>query len=847
MREGLGAAHKEQHLAIFERYYLSADDPPAYAALASELAIPVHEVTNPSPLRPQEVQGGGGRGAPRPHGERRGVARRSAGRARCRPVNLSDKMIEHLRSAAHGSLADRFEIGDQAGAGGMGIVYRATDRESGGEVALKVLRGPGASAERFEREAAILERLDHPAIVDYVAHGITDEGEPWLAMEWLEGVSLSDRLRAEAAPLTIGEVLGCAVAVTGGLVAAHSAGIIHRDLKPSNLFLVGGRIESPKILDFGVARLRSGDGAAELTQTGQAIGTPGYMAPEQIRGAKDADARADLFSLGCVIYRMLTERPAFEGDDVLSVIAKLALTPPTPLEELVPRAPRALATLVHRLMAKSPEERPGTARAVQAELEGIHAHLDDGVASVRVSLRAPDVEAPTELANQDHFSRPSGAPTESIGRTPGACAAEPSEIDVAPASTLPSSTEWRAEMGRPRRRVAIGAGLALLAVVAGSALLWTRSGTHPLATTSAPSGASEIVPPVPSATTTAVVARVDAPDLHAEARASAMLACRAWSGFLAQGQKADGSFAMEKHRKSSGWDTGQQLTALVAAAGACGGAGRLSLGAGAAALAELRHDGGWSGPGSPAKQIDSGSASWVVLALASAREIPGGDTAAPGAAKLDATLADAEKGLLGFERSDGSFRFVAGNDVSNDYLSVLGTWALVEAELEADRAARPRAHPIARTARRRARCRAHHGRPHRAGNLGAAACSREEWQPAHDRRCADRSPRARHGGAVCPERRSRALLHPRDQRHRQHRPRQGQRQRRDLLASVGDNRRRRARPRARGHARQSARAQPRGDRALRSQGIREGHHPARDGAHLQALRISLRCREALGS
>jgi serine/threonine protein kinase len=230
-------------------------------------------------------------------------------------------------------VVDRFEIDEVAGAGGMGQVFRARDRSTGEPVAVKVLLGDIAShAARFVHETRALSELSHPGIVRYVAHGISDSGEPYLAMEWLDGEDLSGRL--DRAGLTIDESIELASRVAEALGAAHARGIVHRDLKPSNIFLVGRRIEQVKVLDFGIARLA---GATRVTRTGNIIGTPGYMAPEQAQNDRVVDARADVFSLGCVLFECLTGAPAFAGEHLMALMAKVLFTDPPRLRELRPR------------------------------------------------------------------------------------------------------------------------------------------------------------------------------------------------------------------------------------------------------------------------------------------------------------------------------------------------------------------------------------------------------------------------------------------------------------------------------------------------------------------------------
>ena len=164
-----------------------------------------------------------------------------------------------------GDIVDgRFALERLAGSGGMGEVFRARDLRVGDQVALKVMTGSGQAVERFAQEIAVLRGLSHPGIVGYRAHGWTDEPRPYLAMEWLAGEELSARLAA--GPLSVAESLTIAERVASALAAAHAQGIVHRDIKPSNLFLVDGKVERIKVLDFGVARLSGGKGPK--TQTG---------------------------------------------------------------------------------------------------------------------------------------------------------------------------------------------------------------------------------------------------------------------------------------------------------------------------------------------------------------------------------------------------------------------------------------------------------------------------------------------------------------------------------------------------------------------------------------------------
>src|SRR5688572_151897 len=197
-------------------------------------------------------------------------------------------------------VARRYAIDAVAGKGGMCSVFRARDRDSEKLVAVKALHQRATDAEeRFAREVSMLKDLKHPAIVRYLDSGTTDDGQRFLVMEWLEGSDLEALLRAR--PLTVGEVLTLSSRIGHALGAAHARGIVHRDVKPSNIFVGGDDVRQAKLIDFGVARWGDTRRRA-LTITGTSVGTPAYMAPEQVRGEKEIDARADVFALGCVMY-----------------------------------------------------------------------------------------------------------------------------------------------------------------------------------------------------------------------------------------------------------------------------------------------------------------------------------------------------------------------------------------------------------------------------------------------------------------------------------------------------------------------------------------------------------------
>jgi tetratricopeptide (TPR) repeat protein len=263
-------------------------------------------------------------------------------------------------------VASRFEVERMVASGGMGKVYRALDRATGAHVALKVVspHDIGDERARFLREVRVLAELKHPAIVRYVAHGETPDQEAWLAMEWLEGETLRDRIERE--PPTLEETLAVAQRVAEALAAAHARGIVHRDVKPGNILLADGNMLSAKLIDFGVVRVAGGD--SMRTRTGVLVGTPQYMSPEQARGRGTIDARSDVFSLGCVVFKCLTLRAPFVADDFLGVLARLMLEEAPRVRLLRPDVPPAVEALVARMLSKDPELRPADGAAVVREL-----------------------------------------------------------------------------------------------------------------------------------------------------------------------------------------------------------------------------------------------------------------------------------------------------------------------------------------------------------------------------------------------------------------------------------------------------------------------------------------------
>ncbi|MFO0572468.1 MAG: protein kinase [Polyangia bacterium] len=265
--------------------------------------------------------------------------------------------------------AHRFEIEKRVRSGGMGLIYRARDRLTGRPVALKLLLREANSDEldRFMREARTLSELRHPGIVAYVGHGISNDGQPYLAMEWLEGEDLATRLRRQG--LSVGEVVMLLHRAADALAVAHQAGVLHRDIKPSNLFLREGLVDRVTLIDFGLARRVLG--GAQVTNTGVVVGTPEYMAPEQARGDRQIGPSADVFSLGCVAFECLTGQPPFVSEHIASVLAKILFEEAPPLTAARPNLPESLSKLVGRMLVKSPLARIPDAAALRTEIQAL--------------------------------------------------------------------------------------------------------------------------------------------------------------------------------------------------------------------------------------------------------------------------------------------------------------------------------------------------------------------------------------------------------------------------------------------------------------------------------------------
>jgi serine/threonine protein kinase len=331
--------------------------------------------------------------------------------------------LEHLMTSRSlvGATVGNYQIVRQLAEGGMGVVYLATHSILGRSAAIKVLL-PELSRDRdivgrLFNEARAAAAIRHPGIVDIYDFGFLDDDSAYIAMELLEGETLGGRLRRQGA-LAVADAVQIGRQIAAALHAAHGKGITHRDLKPDNVFMVpdpeiGERI---KLLDFGIAKLATGDTAGTRTRTGVAIGTPRYMSPEQCRGSSAVDHRSDLYSLGCILYELVAGRPVFQVDSANDIVAHHMYFQPEPVRLHAPSVPEPLAQLIQSLLAKDPAMRPSTAGDVIAILDRCRVFTSTPAAVAKpsgvtaTSGDRPGMSVPTTLSGAAGVIHGRGAP-----------------------------------------------------------------------------------------------------------------------------------------------------------------------------------------------------------------------------------------------------------------------------------------------------------------------------------------------------------------------------------------------------------------------------------------------------
>lgn len=424
-----------------------------------------------------------------PHGTAWAAADACAGRYPCRVTSgPTDETLpgeeERTDTGVPGLRPDdlvdgRYRLVKRLGAGGMGEVWEVEHVSLRRPMALKLLRSAELATKtqrgRFLREAQVVSRVRHPGVVEITDFGELPNGAPFIAMELLGGRTLH-RVCGEDGALPWPRALELARQIGDALAEVHRHGVVHRDLKPDNIFVSPGPPERVKVIDFGIARRNElDDAASKLTATGSVFGTPGYMAPEQIRG-EAADARADVYALGCITYELLTGRRIFEGGVFDRLQSHLYEPPPS----LPASLPSAVVRMVERCLAKQPDER--------------FRSMDEVVDACMGALGRPAAKR-TAIAAAHVPVAPLGASTQS-GR-PTAPALTPNHTD--PMSTLPAPTTEFEPAKPPSTRLAIGliSGIVGLGVLVLLFFAWSRPDPSP--TDHKPEPAPAVEPPEPDA------------------------------------------------------------------------------------------------------------------------------------------------------------------------------------------------------------------------------------------------------------------------------------------------------------------------------------------------------------
>jgi serine/threonine protein kinase len=442
---------------------------------------------------------------------------------------------------AAGLRIGRYELGERLGTGGFGVVYHARDTELGRELAIKVLRPeyqtqPDVIA-RFLKEARAAAKIDHPGIVTVFecgtisGSGTAQDGNAYIAMELLRGYSLTQHLE-QRGRLSVADAILTGRQVAAALTVAHAAGIVHRDLKPDNVFLLpdalvkgGFRI---KILDFGVAKLAEPKQAGVNTHSQMMLGTPKYMSPEQARSARAVDRRTDVYTLGCMLYEMLTGQAPYEGPGAIDMIIQHTTAPIPSPRAIVHDLPESMDALIRRMLGKEPEDRPDSMMAIDKALEEIQAEFvaPSGPQRPKPPTQPPAIPRtparptpppPTDLTPTPPLAtmrntKPTPAPPMPPMRPTPQPPARPSPVavgtlaDSAPFSARPldeevtTSAEPRTTMRRAsasRMPLLIGAGV-LAAALAATVMFFALRKTEPprdqpVATTKTPLSPDEIL------------------------------------------------------------------------------------------------------------------------------------------------------------------------------------------------------------------------------------------------------------------------------------------------------------------------------------------------------------------
>jgi serine/threonine-protein kinase len=369
-----------------------------------------------------------------------------------------------------GTSLGNYRVTSKLGQGGMGAVYLAEHPVLGRKAAIKVLLPELSQHEeavkRFFHEARTTARLRHPAMVDVFDFGSLPDGRAFLIMDFLEGECLEDRI-ANRGAMPVADALGIARQIALGVSVAHGEQIVHRDLKPDNIFLLppvpGSRDERVKILDFGIAKLARPAGGTSMTMVGVVLGTPLYMSPEQCRGDAEVDHRADVYSLGCILFAMLGGRPPFISESMLELMALHQHAKPPRLSDVGVTVDPAVEQIVAIMLAKAPVQRFSSMLAVADALDQLLVHE-------KASASGPHRAGPPTEAAPPPVEQPA-APYVYRTRTPmerpTQAAAQGPADSISPTTVTPFLPRRNTPVGAVRRAAAIRRTSNILIIVAG--------------------------------------------------------------------------------------------------------------------------------------------------------------------------------------------------------------------------------------------------------------------------------------------------------------------------------------------------------------------------------------------
>jgi serine/threonine-protein kinase len=435
-------------------------------------------------------------------------------------------------------LAEKYEVEQVLGVGGMGVVVAAKHIQLGGSVALKFLRPSAVESpevvSRFSREAQAARKIKSEHVARVIDVGKLETGSPYMVMEYLEGCDLCQVLTSSG-PLPIWDAVDYLMQAMDAIAEAHSLGIVHRDLKPSNLFLTKRPDDSPliKVLDFGISKAADPLQSAQLTQTSGVLGSPLYMSPEQIRSTKHVDARADIWSLGVILYELLAGTGPFSGGETAgAVFAAILADPPPSLRAVRPDVPIELEAAINRCLAKTPAERFSSVAALATALAPF-----GGRDSQTYAARIQRLLAKTDgkLAPAASAAIAVTTPFVSNAPLPPPPAVEGSQPNLAGSGTR---VGWGSTTGQPGTTasqnrskaplfLAVGGGVALLAVIglAVGGIMISRhrsaAGQPEVAVENVPTAPKPDPTPTPSATTPPPPETVASPVPSAEPAPSA--------------------------------------------------------------------------------------------------------------------------------------------------------------------------------------------------------------------------------------------------------------------------------------------------------------------------------------